>query len=176
MTKGLWPPVPETLTVVDALAGPTELEAPRRIRRKFLLPDWPVPYLNNVVRCFRLAAGRKRYEVGTRDKGLIAWVSTILAPDAVIVDVDLSCHLDCEEEVAKFYGAQQAAIRVDAAAGDPATVDLVRACVQMIEFDVVFANSALHYRDALVEIESYFDFVEPGEFLITGHLEECARQ
>lgn len=82
--------LPSVLQVVSAPAFPEELRLANEVRDRYLFPDAPRPYMTDIVRAFRLARGAARYvEVGTRDKGNLAWLSSFLAPDAHMIDVDL---------------------------------------------------------------------------------------
>ena len=99
--------VPEWLAPVSAPAGHDELALAEQIRRRFLTPGEPPPYMTDVVRAFRLIAGGAVYiEVGTRDKGNLAWVSSILAKDALIVDIDIQAYPEQDKKLAEFLAGR----------------------------------------------------------------------
>jgi hypothetical protein len=83
--------VPRALDVCNAPATAEEMQIASSVRRECVIPGWGEPYMEDVVRAFRLAKGAKVYiEVGTQDKGNIAWLArTQLAPGATIIDIDL---------------------------------------------------------------------------------------
>jgi hypothetical protein len=161
--------IPPSLTVVDPPALASEISKARQIRLEYLPPGWPDPYLNNVVRAFRLANGAERYlEISSRDKGHLAWVSTLLAPSALVVDVDVVHFPDNEERLRNTLNGGQSLMRIIAEPNDPATASQILKRVDRAQFDIVFANFASYYSDALFEISTYFDFVRPGGFMIVN--------
>src|SRR5215471_9954879 len=85
--------VPSRLRPAFDPASQDELAKAYQIRDPFLLPGDPRPYMNDVVRAMRLVKGARSYiEVGTYDKGCLAYVASLLHPEAVIVDVDLDAR------------------------------------------------------------------------------------
>jgi predicted O-methyltransferase YrrM len=70
-------------------ASSEELACAERLRHPFLIPGYPEPYMLDIVRAFRLLRGRRSYlEIGTFDRGNLAFTSTLLADDAVLIGVD----------------------------------------------------------------------------------------
>lgn len=155
------------LGVVNAPALATELKDARDIRLDFLPEGWPEPYLNAVVRTFRLAKGAKSYlEVSTRDKGHIAWVSTLLAPDSTVADVDIVNFPDNETRLLERMNPSQKLVRIVAEPSARSTPAQIAAQLTDFKFDLVFANFASYYNDALAEVSLYYPLVVPGGFLI----------
>ncbi len=168
-TNVIWGDIPESLLAADQPAMAAELFQAREIRMKFLPIHWPEPYLNNVVRAFRIAAGAQSYlEVSSRDKGHLAWMSSVLAPNATIVDVDVIHFEDNEQLLRSYILKQQKLIRVVADPHDPNTPAMIRQRVKTPLFDVVFANYASFYNDAISEVSQYYQFVKPGGALIVN--------
>jgi hypothetical protein len=88
--------VPESLRCCNAPTTHEELALADSVRKEYLMQESDAfhtnqPYMVDVCRAFRLAQGAKVYiEVGTQDKGNIAWVArTKLALGATIIDIDL---------------------------------------------------------------------------------------
>lgn len=158
----------DSLSAVDAPALATELADARVLRMKFLPPTWPEPYLNAVVRAFRLARGATSYlEISTRDKGHIAWVSTLLAPDATIADIDKLHFPDNERLISQHIKSPQKFIRVVTDPNDAASLSRLRTMTKGLLFDVVFANGEPFYKDCIRDFNLYFQFVKPGGVFIT---------
>jgi len=85
--------VPPWLHAATPPASPAELRVADDLRRVFCFPGEPAPYLVDIVRAFRLLRGARIYiEVGTWDKGNLAYASRLLSSDADIVDVDLQAR------------------------------------------------------------------------------------
>jgi predicted O-methyltransferase YrrM len=159
--------IPDTLLVADRPALASEILAAREIRMKFLPAGWPEPYLNSIVRAFRLAEGAQSYlEVGSRDKGHLVWIASRLSPTAMIVDVDKVNFTDNEERCSQNMGAKQKYLRIIGDPLDPTTPVAISKRAKQPLFDVVFANFASYYDDALFEFSTYFEFVRPGGVLV----------
>ena len=61
--------VPERLRPAEPPPSAEEFEAALRVRKQFLLDGQPEPYMDDVIRAFRLLRGCRSYvEVGTYDK------------------------------------------------------------------------------------------------------------
>src|SRR3954453_9566136 len=82
--------LPYGMEVVNEPADQDDVQLADAVRKEYYLEIAPNPYMVDVTRAFRLAKGASVYiEVGTQDKGNIAWVSrTKLAPGATIIDID----------------------------------------------------------------------------------------
>jgi hypothetical protein len=159
--------VPDALLPADRPAMASELLAARECRLKFLPAGWPEPYLNGIVRAFRLAAGAESYlEVGSRDKGHLVWIASQLSPTATIVDADEVHFADNEERCLQSIRADQKYLRIVGAPMDPMTSASILRRVKYPMFDVVYTNFASFYNDALFEFSTYFEFVKPGGFLV----------
>lgn len=67
-----------------------ELREITEIRREFNIGDYQAPYVRDIARAFRLLRNKKTYlEVGTFDRGNLAYVSTLLDDDATLIGVDV---------------------------------------------------------------------------------------
>lgn len=98
-----------------AALAPTDDERRRaaEVREAFVFPGDPLPYMADIVRAMRLLQGRRRYvEVGTYDKGCLAYLTKILAADAVIVDVDIEARPDWTAKLEKELAPGQKLVTV----------------------------------------------------------------
>lgn len=82
--------VPRRLNLCQELPTDEQLSYITDIRREFNIGDYQAPYVRDVARAFRLLQQKRTYlEIGTFDRGNLAYVSTLLADDALIIGVDV---------------------------------------------------------------------------------------
>lgn len=78
------------LSVTQPLATPSEVSDTLAYRSKFRVGDYTDPYVDDVLRAFRLLKDKKFYlEVGIFDRGNLSYMSSILADDAVLIGIDI---------------------------------------------------------------------------------------
>lgn len=158
---------PDALRVVDAPANSLELAAARAARAPFLVPDQPEPYMHDVVRAFRLVRGARTYiEIGTRDRGNIAYTAQLLGPDPTIVDVDLDRLPHNENLIA---AALRGRARYQFIHGNSVAPDVVATVAELVGqggADAIFCDSSHMYDHALAEFELYFPLLRPGGVLM----------
>src|SRR5262249_52567954 len=122
--------VPEYLEPVKPLPSNAEVACADEIRLPFVSEGQPAPYMVDVLRALRLLRGKERYvEVGTFDKGCLAYVASLLSPRATIVDVDLEPNPAATE---RLLGRLQMGQRLVTVVGDstsPAVVEKVKAAL-----------------------------------------------
>jgi predicted O-methyltransferase YrrM len=164
----------EFLTGLPAALGPArppaqtdELDVALEARRAFLLPGEPEPYMNDIVRAFRLVRGCRRYvEVGTYDKGNLAYVAGLLAPDAVIVDVDYEARPERTAQLKRQLGIGQ---RLHTVVGDSmaeATREQVMAALDGRPADVVFIDANHTAFAVMADYALYSQVVRPGGLIL----------
>jgi len=159
--------IPGDLEAANPAATEEELSRARSIRLRYLVPGEPEPYMVDVVRAMRLLKGMTHYaEIGTRDRGCVSYVFTLLAPDPVIVDVDLLPMPQNEAMIAQELSgrATYTLIHGDSAAADVAS--RVQEALGPGGADVIFCDSSHMYEHALAEFERYWPLVRPGGFLM----------
>ena len=121
----------------------------------------------DIVRAFRPARGAKRYvEVGSRDKGNIAWLSERLAADAVIVDVDLENLPDSERKLRQYIAPTQSYTMIEGNSVAPDTVAGVERALGGEKADLIFLDLSHMYDHFLQEVELYLPLVKSGGLLM----------
>jgi hypothetical protein len=159
--------IPAALAVVNAPATDAESAIAAAIRRRFLVPGEPEPYMVDVVRAMRLLRGGQCYvEIGTRDRGNIAYVATLLGPDPAIVDVDLGRLPENEKAIEQELAGRARYTFVHGDSADPLVVARVASAIGPQGADCVFCDSSHMYEHTLAEFELYFPLVRPGGFLM----------
>jgi predicted O-methyltransferase YrrM len=154
------------LSVVDAAAGDDEIRHAQTVRRRFELDQWQDPYMVDIIRAFRLVDGAGAYvEVGTRDKGNLAWLAPKLAPGATMVDVDIDRFEESERRLKQEIGD----LDYHAVTGDsiaPETIAKVKAALGPRQADAIFCDSSHMYNHTLAEFELYFPMLKSGGVLM----------
>lgn len=161
--------VPAWLDVVKPPASPEELEAGAAIRRPFVFAgnDAGPPYMVDMIRAFRLVAGASLYiEVGTFDKGNLAYLSRQLADDATLIDIDIEARPEQSALLSKTVGARQTVETVVGDSSDDRTLAQVRGILKGRLADAVFID-ANHCADyAFADYAAYAPLVRPGGWVL----------
>jgi len=158
--------VPAWLNITRNVPTSAEMEQAQNIRRAFLFPDDPFPYMVDVVRAFRLLKDEQIYiEVGTYDKGNLAYTSTLLAPDAHIIDVDIVAYPKATLHLQQVLQPSQRLTTIVGNSISPETVTKVRTALGGELADAVFID-ADHTADALMaDYSLYVPLVKPGGYV-----------
>jgi predicted O-methyltransferase YrrM len=159
--------LPDWLRDACEPAEAAELNRAQEIRRRFLFPGKREPWIADVVRAFRLVRGQRRYvEVGTYDKGNLAFVSTLLAPDALMIDVDIKANEAQAAKLREFVAPSQ---RIRTVVGDSTrrdTLAQVTAALDGEQADAVFIDGN-HLADyALADYAAYSRLLRPGGLVL----------
>ncbi len=158
--------VPEWLAPTMDPPSPDELEMATAIRRQFLFAGEGSPYMVDVVRAMRLLRGRRTYiEVGTYDKGCLAYFSKLLAADAHLVDVDIEARPERTTMLREFLTPAQ---RLTTVVGDSTraeTLAAVEAAVGLGRADAIFIDGNHTASFAMADYVNFERFLAPGGLL-----------
>jgi len=159
--------VPAWLDTTRNVPTSTEVEQAQNIRRAFLFPDAPSPYMVDIVRAFRLLKDKQIYiEIGTYDKGNLAYTSTLLAPDAHIIDVDIVAYPEATQHLQQILQPSQRLTTIVGNSISPETVAKVRAALGSELADAIFIDGD-HRADALMaDYSLYAPLVKPGGYVL----------
>jgi|GEM_PF-1025727 len=155
------------LDVVQDLATADEIQNTTNSRAKFRVGDYGDPYLSDVLRAFRLLRGKKFYlEIGIFDRGNLAYVSSLLADDAVLIGIDVEDDPQRDAILRNSLKPGQTYHSVIASSRSPAAVDAVRAILCANRLDAVFIDGDHTAYGALSDYALYEEFVgNDGVFL-----------
>lgn len=155
------------LAVVGEPASEEEINAANQIRRVFVRNENPHPYMVDLLRAFRVLRNAKTYiEVGTRDKGNVAYVSALMDPYATIVDIDLNQDPSAEALLRKKIAERQTYISIEGNSISDHVSHQVSQRVPLGSVDAVFLDSNHMYFHFLNEIDRYLPFVRAGGWVI----------
>ena len=133
--------VPEALRCCEALAPEEELARVLALRSIFRTGDYPDPWMNDIVRAFRLMRGARTYmEIGTFDRGNLAYASTLLSEDAVIVGVDIRDDPAQDQKLRNFLKPSQTYLPIIGDSRLPSTFASVKDALQGRRVDAVFID------------------------------------
>lgn len=158
---------PDRLSVVNEPATEEELAKADQVRSEFQLEGGPGAYMTDIVRAFRLACGAECYiEVGTRDKGNIAWLKDIISPSAMVVDVDLEQIVDAKDRLVNYLPES---ISYHAIEGNSIGFEVINAVHDVLDgrlADVIFLDSSHMYSHFSKEFSLYWQFLKPGGVML----------
>lgn len=161
--------IPVSLEICNTPTAPEELTLADAIRAEYIIPgDSTPPYMVDVCRAFRLAQDAKVYiEVGTQDKGNIAWVArTKLAKGATIIDIDM---LDYPENDLKIRQELSDDFDYHSIRGDclsDQVLNKVKKILNGRSVDLIFGDSHYTYDHTLTEFSLYYPLLKQGGFML----------
>lgn len=159
--------LPDMLRVVDEPPTPEEQAYATEMRRQFLVRGEAMPYMTDIIRAFRLARGAKRYvEVGSRDRGNIAWVFHHLANAPTIIDIDIEHAPECEVRLLQFLAKRANYTLLHGNSVDPELVRQVKEKLGPESADVIFCDSSHMYEHTIAEFAMYWPLVRDGGVLM----------
>lgn len=161
--------IPQMLAKSNPPATSAEWQTATTIRRPYCaVGNMPEPYMNCPIRAFRLLDGAQIYiEVGTRDKGNIAWAArTKLTPGATIIDVDLEEFPQHEQMLRQELKSDFNYHRITGNSISDEVLDQVRGALGGRLADGIFCDSSHLYNHTLSEFAIYFSLLRPGGVLM----------
>jgi cephalosporin hydroxylase len=159
--------IPKPLNIVNAPATAEELAVADGIRRPYTIAGQTMDYMVDIVRAFRLAKGKGTYvEVGTRNRGNIAYTATLLKKNPIIVDIDIERIPANEAMIASELSGKAKYTFIHGDSIAPQTVAQVKAAVGSKGADIIFCDSSHMYNHTLSEFDCYFSLVRPGGYLM----------
>jgi predicted O-methyltransferase YrrM len=158
--------LPAFLASAKDLPSSKEREDCALIRRQFLFPNDPEPYMVDLIRAMRLIRGTQRYiEVGTYDKGCLAYISTLLPPGALLIDVDVEARPEHAGKLSNFVGRDKKLATVIGDSTDLSTLIKVKAALGDQLADAVFIDGNHVATFAWADFGNFLDLVKPGGLL-----------
>jgi predicted O-methyltransferase YrrM len=154
-----------------AVCGPPvdEAEVSRvlALRSAFRVGDYPDPYIADILRAFRLLRGKRAYlEIGTFDRGNLAYVSSILSEDAHLLGIDLQKD-DVRDSLLreKLFPAQTYSSIVGSSRGSD-TVEQVKAVLQGSKLDAMFIDGDHTAYGTMSDYALYEEVVAPDGIIM----------
>lgn len=155
--------VPTRLQITKAEAREEELAFANEVRSAFLTGGGEMPYMTDIIRAFRAAKGAKSYlEVGSRDKGNVAWLSHTLDPKATIVEIDVERDEAQENKLRAYIKPSQTLKSITGDCLSPSVVSAAASAFQDKLVDIIFLDTQHWYEHCLSEIAVYFELLKPG--------------
>ncbi len=161
--------VPAWLDPAQPSASADEIRCAAEIRRGFLFENGGdgAPYVADIIRAFRLVAGASIYvEVGTFDKGNLAYAAGLLAADATLIDVDIESH---PTHTARLEACLKTGQALETVVGDSSadeTLDRVRELLKGREADVVFIDADHCAHSVFADYAAYAPLVRKGGLIL----------
>lgn len=154
---------PKRLSAVNFPASAVDLAKATTLASNFLTnsasPSNPI----EIIRAMRLAKNTKCYiGVGTWDKSVLAWAMTMVAPDAKIIDINITQDSIAIEKLRDLTSKD---ITYHAISGEPTSWETVSATHEFLNgalADIIFLNSAQSYSSCAAEFSLYWQFLKKG--------------
>lgn len=161
--------LPEALQPCNAPATQSELALAAEARKPFEIPDYPPSYLHDIVRAFRLLKERRVFlEIGTFDRGNLAYVSRLLADDALLIGVDVQDEPARDALLRSVLKPRQTYISIVGDSRSPDTV--AKAANHLTSFsglDAVFIDGCHTAHGVMCDYANYGELVRPNGLIMT---------
>jgi cephalosporin hydroxylase len=156
------------IQICNAPASEEEIASADAVRAEYALPGASKAYMEDVVRAFRVAQGAQVYiEVGTQDKGNIAWMArTKLAKGATIIDIDMLDYPQSDSRIKNELAGQFDYHAVRGNCLGEEVLSEVKRILQGRAADIIFCDSHYTYEHTLTEFTLYYPLTRKGGFLL----------
>lgn len=158
--------IPAWLNPVQPVPSKSTTQHVLTIRNSFLFSDDNLPYVVDILRASQLLKNAKTYvEIGTYDKGNLGFLSTILAPNAHIVDVDIVSRPDSTRKLSAFLRPSQTLSTIVGDSTDPDTAQLVVEALNGEFADGIFIDGNHIAEAVMADYSLYSSLVKPGGYI-----------
>jgi hypothetical protein len=159
--------IPSKLEICKSAPTKDESDEAFKTREDFLFPGDSLPYMQDIIRGMRLTKGLLTYvEVGTYDKGCLAYVSDLLSPEAIIVDVDIDENTDQEIKLRKHLKPHQ---RYHKLVGDSTSDEILQEVKSIIGpsgADIIFIDANHIAEFVWNDVSQYFELLSENGILL----------
>lgn len=153
--------IPGYLDAARAPATPEELAKANSIRAIFCKPGANAAYMADAVRAFRLLKGAGAYlEIGTEDKGNLAYVSSLLSSQALIIDMDIERSEAQQRKLIAAVPATQKLHFVTGSSFEKSTIEKVAAILGETRLDAIFIDGNHSRNIVLADFNNYAQFLK----------------
>ena len=158
--------VPACFDIAQPPPEVEEINHAHATRKKFLFAKEPMPYMVDIVRVFRFLKNASIYiEIGTYDKGNIAYASELLAADAHLIDVDVHDRPDRRELLKKHLKPTQKLTSIVGDSTNLSTVEKVQQALGGHLADVIFVDGNHYAEFVLADYAHYSPLVKPDGYI-----------
>ncbi len=160
--------LPKSLDPCIPLASDEELQFAYACRKSFLIQGYQEPYMNDIVRAFRLIKGKQTYlEVGTFDRGNLAYAAQLLADDAILIGVDIQQEDAHDELLRRSLKPRQTYISIVGDSRAEETVEQVRNALGYgYVLDAAFIDGGHTAHAVMCDYVNYGEIVRPGGLVL----------
>lgn len=160
--------LPDALKPCRDIANAAELSAARSAREAMKFDNYNEAYMDDIVRAFRLLRGAHVYiEVGTFDRGNLAYVATLLADDALIIGVDVQMEASRDDRLRRLLKPGQTYVPVIGDSRHPDTVAAVTSALGGRLADAVFIDGDHTAYGAMCDYVNFGGMVKRGGYIMT---------
>lgn len=159
--------VPGRLEIVNAAASSDELRRALEVRARFTFPGKNVPYMNDIVRAFRLVKGAETYlEIGIYDRGNLSYAATLLSSRAQLIGLDVEPNPEHDTRLRRSMQVGQTYIPVIGDSRSESTLAAVREALNGKKVDALFIDGGHDAQCVMSDYAMYSELVrEDGVIL-----------
>lgn len=159
--------VDRRLDVCQDLPSSDEVSQVLKFREKFRLGTYATPYVDDILRAFRLLNGKQVYlEIGIFDRGNLAFASSLLADSGLLVGVDIQEDAVRDGLLRASLKDQQTYKCVVGSSRSPQTVEQVREALNGRTVDVLFIDGDHTAFGAMCDYALYEEFMAPDGIIL----------
>ncbi len=159
--------IPAALARSSDLATPDELTAAQIARAPFHITGYSDPFMDDIVRAFRVFRGGSIYiEIGTFDRGNLAYAATLLADDALIIGVDMQDEPDRDARLHATLSPAQKYVPITGNSRDPRVAGAVKEALGGRLADGVFIDGDHTAFGVMCDYVNFSPLVRRGGFVM----------
>lgn len=159
--------IPLDLEICQASPTTTEIKTANQIRKEFLLQGKSLPYMPDIIRAFRLIKNCKVYlEIGTEDKGNLAYVSQLLDDEATIVDVDIEERAQQKEKLENYLKPSQKLVSIVGDSSALETFEKVKDSLGNEKLDAFFIDGNHSAQYVIADFSHYSSLLDENGFVL----------
>jgi hypothetical protein len=148
--------VPEFLNICSEETLDSEKDLANQLRSGFTISGYKDSYMDDIVRAFRMLKGKRIYiEVGTFDRGNLAYVSSLLDDNAILIGVDIQAFEENDNLVRTKLKPGQKYFSIVGDSSLPETILMVEEILRDQKADAVFIDGD---HTAYAAMNDYINF------------------
>jgi predicted O-methyltransferase YrrM len=153
--------VPERLEVANPPATADELRRATEIRARFTFADKNVPYMNDIIRAFRLVKGAQTYlEIGIYDRGNLSYAATLLSDHAHLIGLDIEPNPEHDARLRRSMRVGQSYTPIIGDSRSDDTFEKVRDTLNGEKVDALFIDGGHDAQCVMSDYAMYSDLVK----------------
>jgi cephalosporin hydroxylase len=158
--------IPPELSIVQSAPTVEEIEQANSVRQMFLVEGDNLPYMMDIIRAFRLLYGFSYYlEIGTADKGNLAYASRILDERALIIDLDIVERREQTNKLKEYIKPNQKIESIVGNSTDDTVIKKVENILGGNKLDAIFIDGNHTASYVVSDFANYYQFLKDDGYI-----------